>query len=179
MSNFHHIHLSDGGYNYYFLYNIFCFTLWVLDGSVWGSCDSCVSFSAVSVLSNIWNLTVVSQQKLFEEPRFTWIQCAFYYGCVSCPVGNLRWPIEGITIFFFSPSYRAIYFTLSEKVRARDKVFFNWELYRAITFQRSKIKQVIYKKGALVFRPARNLCAICINSFAKRRPTALYRWWFF
>ena len=31
---------------------------------------------------------------------------------------------------------------------------------------------------AYVLRSARNLCAICVNSFVKRHPTALYRWWF-
>ena len=40
------------------------------------------------------------------------------------------------------------------------------------------MKQVIYKNGAYVLCSARNLCAICVNSFIKRRPTALYRWWF-
>ena len=29
-----------------------------------------------------------------------------------------------------------------------------------------------------MLRFARNLCAICVNSFIKRHPTALYRWWF-
>ena len=31
---------------------------------------------------------------------------------------------------------------------------------------------------AYVLRSARNLCAICVNSFVKRHPTVLYRWWF-
>ena len=29
-----------------------------------------------------------------------------------------------------------------------------------------------------MLRSARNLCAICVNSFIKRHSTALYRWWF-
>ena len=59
-----------------------------------------------------------------------WIQCAFYYRCASCPMRNLRWPIEDITIYIFLKlrfflSFLAIKFTLSETARARDKVFFD------------------------------------------------------
>ena len=39
----------------------------------------------------------------------------------------------------------------------------------------SKIKQVIYKNGAHVFRSAASLFAFYVNSFIKRHPAALYR----
>ena len=149
------------------------------DWSVWGIVTHVLAslLSEFCRTSNIWQSSItINQQKFFDEPRFTWIQ--FYYGFALCPMTNLQWPIWGHYNIFFPLSYRAILFTLSEKIRARDKVYFDWEIYRTITFETSKIKQVIYKNGAHVFRSARNLCAIRVNSFIKCSPTALYRWWF-
>ena len=120
-----------------FLYNIFCFTMWDLTSQFEGIVTHLLASlrSAFYRTSNIWQSSItINQQKFFDEPRFTWIQCAFYYCFASCPMRNLRWPMADITILFFPLSYRAILFTLSEKVRARDKVYFDWEIYRTITF---------------------------------------------
>ena len=162
---------------YYFLYNIFSvLPCEFLTGQFEGVVTHLLASlrSAFYRTSDIWQSSItINQQKVFDEPRFLdSVRILLPLGIMSDEESTVAHSGHYNIYTFFGK----LKFTLSETARARDKVFFDWEIYRAITFETSKIKKVIYKNGAHVFWSAASLFAFCVDSFIKRRPAALYRW---